>query len=140
MKKPQFSKIIVFIASILFILTLAHATFSREYQDTATTITEVTTTGTVFLTVCVWYYKKAATENTAKIRIEHAKEVADIEYTYFEKRARLQKELELTDYDMGRLDDVSQLDDMAREAISEDSNYISNQFENAASDPDIQQI
>lgn len=143
--KPQFSKLIVFFAGLLLILALLHgimldSSSDNSMIDRTALATELTVTGSVFLTVCVWYYKKSATENTAKIRIDHAKEVAQIEYEFFEKRARLSKELGLTEADIEKINNDTVLDDMSRDAISEDTQYLNTQFDIQSADPEIERL
>lgn len=64
-KKITFSKLIVILSAILFTCALAYTLHSGG--DTSTNVTAITVTGSILLTVCVWYYKKAEAENVRHI-------------------------------------------------------------------------
>ena len=125
--KPQFSKLIILSVVILFIATLIHC-FTKDSIDTTTLVTELTVTGGLASSAIIFYYRKAQLENCALIRLDHMKQIAGVEYEYYEKRLRLKKELGVID------EEGSVTHDWATESITEDINYLNTKLEEASED------
>lgn len=136
-KKFQFSKAIVFVTGTIFILTLGYCLYLMQNVglDLTLGVTAITSTAAMFAASIVWYLKKSQAENVIKIRISYAEALKKMEWELYEKKARLKKELSLEDdYDLND----SHIDSMLDEAINSDNSYLSQQFEDATTDPEIE--
>lgn len=136
-KRFQFSKAIVFVTGAIFILTLMYCLYLMQTVglDLTLGITAITSTAGMFGASIIWYLKKSQAENVIKLRTSYMREVAKTEWELYEKKARLKKELSLEDdYDLND----SHINNMCDEAISSGDSYLSQQFENATTDPEIE--
>lgn len=125
-------------SGVVFIATLAHCLsvdLSALY-DTAVYVTAISVTGAVFGSTLVWYAKKAQAENVSRIKIEHVKETAKVEWDLWQKKAKLQKKLGLD----GSVNDMEEFhaDDELDAAVAKDGEYLDGQMDGCTSDPELE--
>jgi len=126
--RPQFSKLIVLVVTILFLTSLV-TTYLLPGIDDTVRLTEITVTGGIFSSTVIWYMKKSQQENVVKLKIGLLKNIAEVEYEYYEKRLRLKDELHVPlDEDE---DDPTILDDVRQAEIEGDVNYVDEKFAEA---------
>lgn len=126
-------------SGVVFIATLLHCLsvdLSALY-DTAVYVTAISVTGAVFGSTLVWYAKKAQAENVSRIKIEHVKETAKVEWELWQKKVRLQKELGLNvPLDEGM--EEFHVDEELDNAVSKDSEYLDGQMDGSTADPELE--
>lgn len=126
-------------SGVVFIATLFHCLnvdLSALY-DTAVYVTAISVTGAVFGSTLVWYAKKAQAENVSRIKIEHVKETAKVEWELWQKKVRLQKELGLNvPLDEGM--EEFHVDEELDNAVSKDNEYLDGQMDGSAADPELE--
>jgi len=141
-KRPQYSKILVLVTGIIFLICLWYCLTrdASNVYDMSLYTGAVTITGGVFGSAIIWYEKKSQAENVSKIKLQHVKDVAKIEFNLYEKKIRLQKELGIigeTDTDAGD-DGDSYIDDQLGKAVEQDGSYLDDKESDATSEPEIQ--
>lgn len=126
-------------SGVVFIATLFHCLnvdLSALY-DTAVYVTAISVTGAVFGSTLVWYAKKAQAENVSRIKIEHVKETAKVEWELWQKKVQLQKELGLNvPLDEGM--EEFHVDEELDNAVSKDNEYLDGQMDGSAADPELE--
>lgn len=137
-KKFQFSKMIVFFAGIIFILTLGFCLYAmlNAELDVTMGVGAISTTGCIFLSSIVWYMKKSQPENVIKLKYSYTERIMALQYEYYEKKLRLQKELGISDEEEMNF----MVDDLCDESIDSDMAYLEEKFDESAADPEIQMI
>lgn len=134
----QCSKVLCYVSGVVFIATLAHCLsvdLSALY-DTAVYVTAISVTGAVFGSTLVWYAKKAQAENVSRIKIEHVKETAKVEWDLWQKKAKLQKKLGLD----GSVNDMEEfhVDEELDAAVAKDGEYLDGQMDSSTADPELE--
>lgn len=134
----QCSKVLCYVSGVVFIATLSRCLSAdlAALYDTAVYVTAISVTGAVFGSTLVWYAKKAQAENVSRIRIEHVKETARVEWELWRKKAQLQKKLGLD----GSVNDMEEfhVDDELDAAVAKDGEYLDGQMDSCAADPEIE--
>lgn len=125
-------------SGVVFISTLVRclsADLSALY-DTAVYVTAISVTGAVFGSTLVWYAKKAQAENVSRIKIEHVKETAKVEWDLWQKKAKLQKKLGLD----GSVNDMEEfhVDEELDAAVAKDGEYLDGQMDSSTADPELE--
>lgn len=136
----QCSKVLCYVSGVVFISTLVRclsADLSALY-DTAVYVTAISVTGAVFGSTLVWYAKKAQAENVARIKIQHVKEVAKVEFALWKKKVHLQKELGLIGTPLDDTMEEFHVDEEFDDAVSKDSEYLNTQLETSVTDPELE--
>lgn len=83
MKKKEFSKIIVFVVFITFILTLiAGCVLAWNGRDTSLFCYAIPSTGGVAGSSVIFYYRKAQVENAVKLQLYSLKEMYKLREKY----------------------------------------------------------
>ena len=139
-KKFQFSKMIVFFAGIIFILTLGFClcTILKMGLDATMGVTAITTTGCIFLSSVVWYMKKSQPENIIKLKYSYTERIMELQYDYYEKKLRLKQELSIQDEI--EIPEEFVIDELCDESVNSDVAYLDSKFDEAIVDPEIQTI
>lgn len=99
-------------------------------------MTAISVTGAVFGSTLVWYAKKAQAENVSRIKIEHVKETAKVEWDLWQKKAKLQKKLGLD----GSVNDMEEfhVDEELDAAVAKDGEYLDGQMDSSTADPELE--
>ena len=132
-KKLTYSKLIVLITAIIFVvcLLLSFYAFLTSTVDTAidTTVlvTAITVSGSIFGSNLCWYSKKAAGENNYKLRMALYKDSTETRLKYNEEMMKLMKEYDISEEDIEKINDSADIDDMMDNALND---TISNLDEN----------
>lgn len=134
----QCSKVLCYVSGVVFITTLVRclSVDLNALYDTAVYVTAISVTGAVFGSTLVWYAKKAQAENVSKIKIEHVKETAKVEWDLWQKKAKLQKRLDLDE----TADDMEEFhaDEELDAAVSDDGEYLDGQMDGCTADPELE--
>ena len=97
--KFQFSKVIVVVACIIFLICL-YKGFTADYStmiDVSFYVTAITVSGSLFSATIIWYLKKSQSENNVKLKIEMYKVASRERIKYNAKMMLLKKNLEMSD-------------------------------------------
>lgn len=125
--KFQFSKVIVVIACILFIVCL-YKGYTADYStmiDVSFYVTAITVSGSVLLTTLVWYLKKSQSENNVKLKTEMYRVASRERIKYNAKMMLLKKKLEMSDDDLMEIENGSPMVGFEDEALSSINEVIS---------------
>lgn len=139
--KPQFSKILVFVSGAIFVLAVIWCLFGNvaSLYDTSLQVTIITVCGGIFGSAIIWYEKKAQAENVSKIKLQHVKEISQLEFDTYEKKLRLQQELGILGSSTETDDGCDfHVDEMYDDAVNSDNMYVDSKMDDATTDPDIQ--
>ena len=129
-KKLTYSKLIVLITAIIFVvcLLLSFYAFLTSTVDTAidTTVlvTAITVSGSIFGSNLCWYSKKAAGENNYKLRIALYKDSTETRLKYNEEMMKLMKEYDISEEDIEKINDSADIDDMMDNALNDTVNNL----------------
>lgn len=137
-KRFQYSKMLVFVTGIMFIVSLAYC-LTRDISDLsdATLYTvAITVTGGVFGSAIIWYEKKSQAENVSKIQMQRVKDVARVEFEVYEKKVRLKKELGILDTDDCGED--FHIDEQINAAVETADTFLNDKMQDAVSEPEIE--
>lgn len=136
----QCSKVLCYVAGVVFCITLAYCLRinANDIYDMTMFATAISVTGAVFGSTLVWYAKKAQAENVARIKIQHVKEVAKVEFALWKKKVYLQKELGLIGTPLDDTMEEFHVDEEFDDAVSKDSEYLNTQLETSAADPELE--
>lgn len=135
----QYSKILVVVTGIIFICTLVFC-LTREtnsYYDTTIYAACITAAAGVFGSALIWYEKKSQAENVSKIKIQHVKDIAEIEIANYEKKLELKKKYGV----LNRPEDDGEggyLHNQLVEAITEDDTFLDGKMDDATAEPEMQ--
>ena len=129
-KKLTYSKLIVLITAIIFVvcLLLSFYAFLTSTVDTAidTTVlvTAITVSGSIFGSNLCWYSKKAAGENNYKLRMALYKDSTETRLKYNEEMMKLMKEYDISEEDIEKINDSADIDDMMDNALNDTVNNL----------------
>ena len=118
--KIQFSKLIVLITCVIFIVCLYNGlTINVEgYTDLTVIATTITVSGGMFGSAIIYYLKKSQSENNVKLKIELYKVASEERLKYNEQMMILKQKYTLSDEDVMTIEDNSPMDDFESEALS----------------------
>lgn len=125
--KFQFSKLIVIIACIIFLVCL-YKGFTADFStmiDTGFYVTAITISGGMLSTTIIWYLKKSQSENNVKLKIELYKTASRERIKYNAKMMILKKNLSLSDEDVMEIENDSPMGNFETEALADISEVIS---------------
>lgn len=135
-KKFQYSKMLVFVTGIIFVLSLAYCLTKdiSNVSDLTIYTVAITVTGGVFSSAIIWYEKKSQAENVSKIQMQQIKDVAKVEFEVYEKKVRLQKEMGIIESD--DCDDFH-IDNQVDATIDTAESFLKDKMCDAVSEPEI---
>ena len=138
--KFQFSKLIVLITCIIFIICLYNGlTVNVEgYTDLTVIATTITVSGGMFGSAIIYYLKKSQSENNVKLKIELYKVASEERLKYNEQMMILKQKYTLSEEDLMSIEDNSPMDDFESEALSAIGNIISTSESEADSPVELQ--
>ena len=125
--KFQFSKLIVIIACIIFLVCL-YKGFTADFStmiDTGFYVTAITISGGMLSTTIIWYLKKSQSENNVKLKIELYKTASRERIKYNAKMMILKKNFSLSDEDVMEIENDSPMGNFENEALADISEVIS---------------
>jgi hypothetical protein len=124
-KKLTYSKLIVLITAIIFIVCLLLSFYAfltstvDNVIDTTVLVTAITVSGGIFGSNLCWYSKKAAGENNYKLRMALYKDSTETRLKYNEEMMKLMKEYDISEEDIEKINDSTDIDDMMDNALND---------------------
>lgn len=132
-KKPQYTKIVVSITTILFILVLL-ASFSfmfyitlsgpNSFVDYAVPTTSITVMGSIYAIILKGYMSKSGLENVANIRKSVYKEIMDTRLEYDEKVLRLKRMYGVDQYMIDDIENNAPFKNLSDMVVSQTTNKL----------------
>lgn len=125
-KKVTYSKVLPIVTGVIFIavIILCFTMPMADYTQGTVYVTALTASAGCFTGVCVWYMKKAQSENAYKLQMSMYREQAKLELENLEKRLEIERKFNITkeQIDLQRMD--SQLDDMTQDSFMDVQNCV----------------
>jgi hypothetical protein len=118
--KFQFSKLIVLITCVIFVVCLYNGLTIdvNGYTDLTVIATTITVSGGMFGSAIIWYLKKSQSENNVKLKIELYRVASEERLKYNEQMMILKQKYTLTDEDLMAIEDDSPMDNFETSALS----------------------
>ena len=124
-KKLTYSKLIVLITAIIFIVCLLLSFYAfltstvDNAIDTTVLVTSITVSGGIFGSNLCWYSKKAAGENNYKLRMALYKDSTETRLKYNEEMMKIMKKYDISEEDIEKINDSTDIDDMMDNALND---------------------
>lgn len=132
----MFSKAVVTVSGAFFFFGILLSVLVP--MDSALAIAVISASGSIFLTTVVWYYKKAEAENVRKIMTGYYKDSMDVRYNYNKKMIKLMKDNNLTENDLNKIANSSQIDEISDGAFEEGKEKLQERADDSMTIPTVE--
>lgn len=130
-KKITYSKLLPIVTGAVFIFTLLYCLlFGSDYSSTIL-VTALTASAGAFTGTCVWYMKKAQSENMYKLKIALFDHEYNNELDYLEKVIVLKQKYNVSDLEINEIKANSIIDDLKDDAFRSINGSIDSLMEDA---------
>ena len=137
-KRIEFSKVIVTLLFIILFYVLykgLNFDFNKfAVYDVAFYVSAVTVIGGILGSALVQYYKKSAAENIKKLQVSYYREVTKTQLNFNKEMMELQEKHRMSDEDVSRFQDKTQLDEIADDILNQGINELNNRASEAHED------
>lgn len=118
--KFQFSKLIIIVTFIIFIICLFYGLSINldGYTDLTVVATSITVSSGLCGSSVIWYLKKSQSENNVKLKMELYRVASQERLFYNEQMMILKQKYSLTEDEMIELENNSPMDDFEASALS----------------------
>lgn len=129
-KKVTMSKAALVVTGFIFIEVIGFVMYMyisgkiNDGYDTAAIVSLITVSGSLFASNLCWYSKKAASENSYKLRMASYEDSSRIRLQYNEGMMILMKKYGLTQSDIDNINETGDIDEMMDSAINGVSDFL----------------